>query len=977
MHHPRAKMDEFKTKFMDLLHKQTNRQLKIPAMGFSDYFIQSVTTEPTDASANKLKVGSNGSSLTPSSENEVSNSDNPDITANAQKSDQEILESIEEIYFQTEGEEGCNVHGQYELQKVLSNGVNYQLIDGTIAQLRTQHKVLSKQVLQNILEQRSACNEEFATINDIQKELEESLWTCRKARSYLNYAKVNLTTTSLEILASYRKREILKELLNTLLAIKKLKSTDVEVQKFLSDYNYSGAIGLLLKCKDSAAEYMQYNCVQSLNKKLQETLLLTEFQLDTVLNEMILNFDMRKYAKLQEAYKLLNKSLIAMDQLHINFISAIHSSVNSVLRAYNDPNIDENMKFLFEQLCEQVTVDKYISCLISLCKTFWTILASYYQIVVWHQNYKLYPLDMADSPDIYIQEKLKKGQSRIWNDILTKICTFLQSTKLKTLKYDQFIQVLSIVQRLKKVGVEFCGEQSEKLIETMQVQSQEFFQRYHITCLEEICLFLDNESWTMVDSFVNILQLPEFRSVRNTLRRHKSPPVAHLLVSASSVNNSPTSNNNCDELVSVHSQDGGSSIYGSYGYFLRFSEKSSPFDGGLDVAMLEEDILSGIVDEASCYFSEESDDEQKSMQSKYEDEAGSACVIVNNTTLNVFRCIGRYLQMCKLLHCISPKIVASMLELMDFYAYAVHEIFGKDAPVTMEKFYNARLEQKLQTVLQHVVTNIKIWPLNFTSLINNELANPDTLYGLSQRIVAVESGHCMTQQFQTLHNYLNHLLPPQERPMLTAYFDYIEFMADIARPVYTCVTSRVIDLQAVLAMMAKVKWDVNHVSFQHNSYIDIMNRNIQSFAMRLEEIAKETNLPAETIWNSMAHVASHLLVEGFSNVKKCSAGGRALMQLDFTNFMSILELISNQKYPEHRLYVDSFIKAYYYSNEQFEEWIDTQRNLEQYSTKQLTNLIQCVCVSDKRTRQKLLQLLGGNNTSVGNGNNLNLSTSST
>lgn len=131
--------------------------------------------------------------------------------------------------------------------------------------------------------------------------------------------------------------------------------------------------------------------------------------------------------------------------------------------------------------------------------------------------------------------------------------------------------------------------------------------------------------------------------------------------------------------MSVHSQDGGSSIYGSYGYFLRFSEKSSPFDGGLDVAMLEEDILSGIVDEASCYFSEESDDEQKSMQSKYEDEAGNACAIVNNTTLNVFRCIGRYLQMCKLLHCISPKIVASMLELMDFYAYAVHEIFGKDA----------------------------------------------------------------------------------------------------------------------------------------------------------------------------------------------------------------------------------------------------------------------------------------------------------
>ncbi|XP_037932293.1 syndetin-like [Teleopsis dalmanni] len=136
------------------------------------------------------------------------------------------------------------------------------------------------------------------------------------------------------------------------------------------------------------------------------------------------------------------------------------------------------------------------------------------------------------------------------------------------------------------------------------------------------------------------------------------------------------------------------------------------------------------------------------------------------------------------------------------------------------------------------------------------------------------------------------------------------------------------------------------------------------------KIAKEVTLPIEPLWNSVAHVATHLLVEGFSNVKKCSAGGRALMQLDFTNFMSLLELISTLKFPEHRSYVDGFIKAYYFSNEQFEEWIETQKNLEQYSAKQLTNLIQCVCVSDKRTRQKLLSLLG-------NANNLNTSTTST
>lgn len=87
------------------------------------------------------------------------------------------------------------------------------------------------------------------------------------------------------------------------------------------------------------------------------------------------------------------------------------------------------------------------------------------------------------------------------------------------------------------------------------------------------------------------------------------------------------------------------------------------------------------------------------------------------------------------------------------------------------------------------------------------------------------------------------------------------------------------------------------------------------------------------------------------------------MQLDFTNFMSTLELISQQKYHEYRAYVDAYIKAYYFSMEQFDNWILTQKELEpaQYSQKQLTNLITCVCSTDKRLRNKLLQILQGNN----------------
>lgn len=145
----------------------------------------------------------------------------------------------------------------------------------------------------------------------------------------------------------------------------------------------------------------------------------------------------------------------------------------------------------------------------------------YYQVTMWHQNVNLFEKDLVAKSTIsapvfsestpnydeYIQQKFKNGQSRIWNDIQSKCCVYLASTKLHNLKYEQFIQVLSIVQRLKKVGVEFCGEQSANLMESMRSQSMSFFKRYHSSSLEEICLFLDNEAWVPVTSFSSIVQL--------------------------------------------------------------------------------------------------------------------------------------------------------------------------------------------------------------------------------------------------------------------------------------------------------------------------------------------------------------------------------------------------------------------------------------------------------------------------------------
>lgn len=381
-----------------------------------------------------------------------------------------------------------------------------------------------------------------------------------------------------------------------------------------------------------------------------------------------------------------------------------------------------------------------------MCKSFWCILVCYYQVALWHHSTRLpKPIEIDSEAEIeqnaYIQQKFKSGYSRIWNDIQSKLSVFLStSPTLPTLKYEQFIQVLSIVQRLRKVGMEFCNESSTLLIDSMKSQSVHFFQRYHKSSLDEIRLFLDHEAWMPVHSFSDLIQLQEFNAVKSSLQRFLRKDHSKAETRESSLDPlstgqrlSPTKrlpdrkksfeNQLADENLSNHSQeDCNSSLYGSCGYFLRFSEKSSPFDGGFDVTMLEEDILAGIADE-SCYFSEESEEDNlnevntntKTSNIQVVDNEESAALAqyssmtVNNSSLNVLRCIGRYLQMCKLLHSISPQIVKCMMELIEFYVYVVHEFFASDLPLTSDNLYTPNLRDHLNRIAVGVIPKVSNW----------------------------------------------------------------------------------------------------------------------------------------------------------------------------------------------------------------------------------------------------------------------------
>lgn len=92
--------------------------------------------------------------------------------------------------------------------------------------LKQQHQVVSKKVLQLILEHQTGCNGEFEKITEILERVKEALELCRASRKELKVSGSQFTD-SLGILANYRKRKIAQNLLNNLTTIKDLVSVFV------------------------------------------------------------------------------------------------------------------------------------------------------------------------------------------------------------------------------------------------------------------------------------------------------------------------------------------------------------------------------------------------------------------------------------------------------------------------------------------------------------------------------------------------------------------------------------------------------------------------------------------------------------------------------------------------------------------------------------------------------------------------------
>lgn len=910
------------------------------------------------------------------------------------QAEQEIIDSIEEVYFSNDSFDMV----QHELEK-LPPELNLQELEEYRDKLKKQQAAVSKKVADLILEKQPAYVKELERVTALQTNLQLAAVICTNARRQLSVAKEGFTEASLGLLANQRRRHLLTGLLKSLRTIKTLQRTDVRLSEMLEEEDYPGAIQLCLECQKAASTFKHYSCISELNSKLQDTLEQIEEQLDVALSKTCKNFDVSHYTKVQLAYSLLGKTQTAMDQLHMHFTQAIHNTVFQVVLGYVElcaGNADTKFqKMQYKDLCTHITLDSYIPCLTDLCKALWEVMLSYHRTMQWHEEHD--KLETEPTPDdaaaaaesdelvvdrSYVKKKLEHGLTRIWQDVQLKVKAYILGTDMSNFKYDDFIVVLDVISRLMQVGEEFCGSKSEVLQESIKRQSVNYFKNYHRARLEELRMFLENETWELcpVKSNFNIAQLHEFKFMGQC----RSPSVSPSRQAASAT--SPAQEElslfqqylqegNPFEMHTEHKEEETEDVLASNGYESDELEKSvyQDYDSDSDVP---EELKQDFVDEQTGDVPLKSVS-RETIRSKKKSDYNlnkANAPILTNTTLNVIRLVGKYMQMMNILKPIAFDVIHCVSQLFDYYLYAVYTFFGRND--MYESSGLGLISSRLRTTLNRIQESLidmeaggenagvhgptedrkeKVPSPNLSQMV--VLTNSGTLYGLAQRVVATESLVFLAEQFESLQSHLDTMMPAAKKPFLQQFYSQtVSTASELRKPIYWIVAAKAIDYEQMLFMMAGVKWDIKEIMSQHNVYVDALLKEFEQFNKRLGDVSRHVRIPlpvSNVLWEHCIRLANRTLVEGYANVKKCSNEGRALMQLDFQQFLMKLEKLTDLRPIPDKEFVETYIKAYYLTENDMEQFIKNHR---EYSMKQLANLVN-VCLGshiNKKARQKLL-----------------------
>lgn len=595
----------------------------------------------------------------------------------------------------------------------------------------------------------------------------------------------------------------------------------------------------------------------------------------------------------------------------------------------------------------------------------------------------------------YVTSKLSSNRGRIWMDISSRVRPLLGTIAehAQGMTFEAIAAVLNIVNGLARVGEEFAGHVSSDLLEVLRNSIQKFFVGFHKKHMERLRLFLDNETWELcpVSANFTLLDLHEFHHFFKTFHRRASTNICA---------------NETDEMCRRSASE---RLFREPFTCHLFDIEDVP-----DSVRTPVDIAAGSV--ASSSPGSPTLNRKVSLgrhdKSATDSESGESGPILASTTIEVLRLIGRYMQMMQLLKPIASEVMHCIGQLFDYYLFVIHNLFGSLNTSGQTAHLPDRLQKTIARISARLVASAKspvvINGTRFAvpdcianrhkeeSLQSSDLQNISEI--IQRHIVGIESLVFLATVLETqLLSSLHECLPDSKHGLLVVFKEQsivtafevrdsagFELASKVFPPLLSITlnqngtsngnsvkatkttpesaTSSPPPSQTILRqLIASRDWVAQDaVATKPSAYLTVLSTAIRRFADLLTTAARHlgaTPAARTAVWRGTLHWLSSELLEGIATVNECSEEGRSQMLLDVQSTALLCESESGIRPFVNLDFLVDYIQAFYVPIREWEAWLMSQDVTKRYSQHQLTGLASCLSRGDRKTRQRLINIV--------------------
>ena len=154
------------------------------------------------------------------------------------------------------------------------------------------------------------------------------------------------------------------------------------------------------------------------------------------------------------------------------------------------------------------------------------------------------------------------------------------------------------------------------------------------------------------------------------------------------------------------------------------------------------------------------------------------------------------------------------------------------------------------------------------------------LMALRETVVGMESLRRVADMLRSHGGELSRSLGDAGQRQLSSFLEgTLDQVPAMCALIYRRVAGSILDLEPIVGSIRNRSWALKEIGTQHNAYVDQLLQLLQQLSTEMLQLAVPPRVLAAVMEGAVAFVCEQL-VDGYSQTKKCSDEGRALMSLD-------------------------------------------------------------------------------------------------